>query len=249
MAFQNILPDPNNNIAPAGNAGGTGNAAGPGYSAVTLNSNFPSVTTRTNSGSTVVRNIAGHKWDISISYNPLTRAQFEPLYGFLLQKKGSGSHFFVELPQYKNPQNTTFAGAATNAFINSFAPTGNLIAGTDNFLISHASYDSSSHGTPSVGDIFSITDTNDTNHKKVYMITRVETSVGADNEISPAPSGVTQLRIHCTPPLQKSVQQSTTTLKFKNVQFRVINKNKQTGYSLDVNNLYKISLKLEEAQP
>lgn len=246
MAFQNILPDPNNNIAPAGNSDGTGNAAGPGYASVSLSSVLPSITTRTNSGSTIVRNIAGHKWQLSISYNPLTRAQFEPLYTFLIQKKGSGTHFFVELPQYKNPQNSTFT---TFVGSNNFAPTGDLTSGVDNFLISNGSYNSGSNGTPSVGDIFSITDTNDTNHKKVYMITRVETSVGADNETSPAPSGVTQLRIHCTPPLQKAVQASTTTIKFKDVQFRVINTAKDTGYSLDVDNLYKLSLKLEEAQP
>jgi len=243
MAFTNTLPDPNNPITPAGASTGTGPVNGPGYASVSLKSVLPSITTRTNSGSAIVRNIAGHKWELSISYNPLTRAQFEPLHGFLLQKKGATSHFFVSLPQYTAPQDSTFS-----TFVNSndFAPSADVAAGGDNFKIVKSGYNNNgTNGRPSVGDIFSITDTNDTNHKKVYMITRVETT--ADQTLGSL--GSTELRLHFTPPLQKSVESTTSTIKFKDVQFRVINKKKDIGYSLDVNNLYKLSLSLEETQP
>ncbi len=246
MAFTNTLPDPNNPITPAGASTGTGPVDGPGYSSVSLKSVLPSMTTRTNSGKAIVRNIAGHKWDISLSYNPLTRAEFEPLHAFLLQKKGATSHFFVSLPQYLAPQDSAF-----NTFVTSynFAPTADVAAGADRFDITNSNYTYTTgdidQGQALVGDIFSITDTNDTNHKKVYMITRVETNT----DQSTGAVATTNLRIHFTPPLQKSVKSTTSTIKFKDVQFRVINKNNDIGYSLDVNNLYKLSLSLEEAQP
>lgn len=247
MAFTNTLPDPNNPITPAGASTGTGPVNGPGYASVSLKSQLPSMTTRTNSGSAIVRNIAGHKWEMSLSYNPLTRAEFEPLHAFLLQKKGATSHFFVSLPQYLAPQNSAFKTFVSS---NNFAPTADVAAGVDSFLITNASYaydtGDTDQGLPSAGDIFSITDTNDTNHKKVYMITRVETRT--DYSTAPQPLAA-QLKISFTPPLQKSVESTTSTIKFTDVQFRVINKNKDIGYNLDVNNLYKLSLSLEEAQP
>ena len=97
-AYTNILPDPNNSIANDGSAdsANAGYVAGPGFATVALKSVLPTQKTRTNSGSTITRNIEGHKWDISITYNSLTRAQFEPLYGFLLQKKGAEfAPFFI----------------------------------------------------------------------------------------------------------------------------------------------------------
>lgn len=249
-AYTDILPDPNNSIANDGSAdsANAGYAAGPGFATVALKSILPAQKTRTNSGSTIVRNIAGHKWDISITYNPLTRAQFEPLYAFLLQRKGALSHFFAELPQYKTPQNSawnTYLGSST------VKTTGAVSAGLDNFFITEASGTtldstaSSSHGTPSVGDIFSITDTNDSNHTKVYMVTRVETR---NHYLSTSRPAADQIKIHFTPPLQKLVSASNT-VEFRNVKFRVLNKATEVNYSLDVNNLYKLSLGLEEAQP
>ena len=112
--FTNILPDPNNAIGESGQAGGT---AGPGYSSVKLASEHQMMNTRTNSGRLISREVSGHKWNIDISYNPMTRDEFEPIYSFLLQKRGSLTPFFVSLPQYKAPRDTTFATfVASNTF-------------------------------------------------------------------------------------------------------------------------------------
>ena len=211
MAFTHVLPDPNNPITPAGASTGTLPVNGPGYASVSLKSQLPSMTTRTNSGRAIVRNIAGHKWDISISYNPLTRAEFEPMHAFLLQKKGATSAFFVSLPQYIAPQNATFA---TYLATSALKPTADVAAGKDTFTLDTKS--------------------------------RVETNTDYSTATQPT---VNQLRISFTPPLQRSVQSSTTTMDFTDVKFRVINKQKDIGYNLDVNNLYKLSLSLEEAQP
>ena len=246
MAFTHVLPDPNNPITHAGASTGTLPVNGPGYASVSLKSVLPSMTTRTNSGRAIVRNIAGHKWEISISYNPLTRAEFEPMHAFLLQKKGATSAFFVSLPQYIAPQNATFA---TYLATSALKPTADVPAGKDTFMLdtkSGTTFAIGTHKAPSPGDIFTITDTNDTNHVKVYMITRVEHN--DDYSTTPRPT-INELKISFTPPLQRSVQSSTTTVDFTDVKFRVINKQKDIGYNLDVNNLYKLSLSLEEAQP
>ena len=106
ITYQTILPDPSNSIGDAGQNTGTG---GPGYSSVQLKSKSPIMKTRTNSGRTIARAIVGHSWEVSIGYNPMTRTQFEPIYNFLLQRRGGLKPFFVSLPQYSTPQDTTFA--------------------------------------------------------------------------------------------------------------------------------------------
>jgi len=255
--YSNLLPDPNNSIAADGSttSSNTGYSAGPGFASVSLKSELPAQTTRTNSGSAIVRNIQGHKWNMSITYNALTRAQFEPLYAFLLQQKGATSSFFAELPQYKTVQNAawnTFLTTGNNSGAQLIKTTAAVAAGKDNFLITNSSgttldsTGSSSQGTPSIGDIFSVVDANNSNHVKVYMITRVETN--ANHNTAEGAVSASQMRLHFTPGLQKEVSASNS-IKFNNVQFRVLNKTKEISYNLDVNNLYKISLNLEEAQP
>ena len=80
--FQNILPDPNNTIGDAGQVAGS---AGPGFASVKFTSEQPTLRDRTNSGRLLARAIVSHKWKINISYNPMTRAEFEPIYNFWLQ--------------------------------------------------------------------------------------------------------------------------------------------------------------------
>jgi hypothetical protein len=115
ITYQNILPDPNNPIGAAGQTTGTD---GPGYKSVSLTSDAPIMRTRTNSGRMVTRAIVGHKWKIKIGYNPLVRAEFEPIYNFLLNRRGGLKPFYVSLPQYRVPQNSTFAAYALNSAAN-----------------------------------------------------------------------------------------------------------------------------------
>src|SRR6056300_2070826 len=68
---------------------------GPGFSSVKLSSNFNTASDRTNSGQYLARTIAYHKWSIDISYNSLTREQLEPIYTFLMARRGGLKPFFV----------------------------------------------------------------------------------------------------------------------------------------------------------
>lgn len=240
--FSNILPDPNNSIANDGSSG-SGNAgyiAGPGFASVDLKSNQPYLMDTTNSGRLLARAIVSHKWEISINYNPMTRDEFDPVYSFLLQRRGPINPFFVSLPQNRVPKDSTFASFASATNLTS---QGSYAAGQTQILIGNGSY-TSANGTPKPGDLFTFNAAN-SNHKKAYMVTRVETPT--DYQTGTTAPTANQVRIHFTPGLQKSIVVSDEVI-FSNPLIRCILKSNIQEYSLNTNNLYSFSLKLEEVQ-
>ena len=158
MAIQNILPDPNNKITPAGESSASG-TAGPGFSAVSLTSSQNIMRSRTNSGRIINRCSSYHTWNIKLSYNPMTLAEFNPVYGFLLEKQASLKPFFVSLPQYTNQ-------GITNKTVNGSKDAGGYSLTLDSF----------SSGDITVGAMFNISDSNDSTHTKAYLVTRVDSS-------------------------------------------------------------------------
>ena len=239
-AFQTILPDHNNDINYSGQV--EGSTTGPGYKSVKLSSKSQTMKNRTNSGRLITRSHGSHTWDINITYNPMTRAEFEPIYNFLLGKRGGLDPFYVSLPQYKTPQDSNFADYT---HVNAMTFEADVAAGATSSLITKASYTFGGEGQPRPGDMFTITDTGDTNHTKAYRITKVE---NRDDYVSSQPDA-DQLRIHFVPGLAKSVESTTSTIKFSNPLIRVVLSNDVQEYSLGVDGLYQFSLKLEEAQP
>ena len=283
ITYQTILPDPNNPIGSAGQNTGT---AGPGYASVKLTSKSPIMKTRTNSGRLVGRAIVGHSWEIGLGYNPMTRLEFEPIYNFLLQRRGGLKPFFVSLPQYRVPQDSVFAAYAlanltivkTNlvatdvlagnnyiiatpgntTWTNIGAPastsgtpftatevgtgTGNVqaAAGSTSLLVDGLT---ASNGSPSPGDLFTITDANDANHTKTYRVTQIETNTIYD-DLRPQ---TTERIIHFIPGLQKATYNNAI-LNFHNPLIRVTLSSDVQEYSLNTEGLYSFSLKLEEAQ-
>jgi len=238
--YMDILPDPNTRILDSGLAGvntvgsETGNT-GPGFASVKFSSKQPTIVDRTRGGRVITRSVAGQNWDIAISYNPLTRAEFDPINSFLMAMQGSLKPFFVYLPQYSafNAANASNAVLAADGVA--------VSAGKTYMKITYGGA-----GTPQPGDIFNIIDTNNSNHLKTYMVTRYETSASHDSDVGELTSGVKRLSFN--PPLQHEVSNGAE-LEFTNPKVRVINTGRSQEYSLNTNNLYKFSLKLEEALP
>ena len=173
-SFQNILPDPNNYITYAGSisSSGTGAALGPGFTSVKFTSNQPTMMTRTNSGRVITRSVAAHSWKIGIQYNSLTREEFEPVFAFLMSRQGKLNPFFVELPQYIAAQDSNFAShVGSNPTSVAISEGSAVAAGRTYFRVGY-----SGAGTPRPGDVFTITDANNSNHTKAYQVTRVESS-------------------------------------------------------------------------
>ena len=242
-SFLNILPDPNNPIGDAGHAlaTGSGGVAGPGFKSVKFSSNAPIQVSRTNSGRIITRSIAGHRWDIGIIYNPMTRDQFEPVFNFLLEKNGRLNPFFVQLPNQYTSRNSAFA-----TYTASNSPTNASALNQGAKFMFQAGHHATQTTTPKPGDMFTITDTADSLHTKAYRVTRVMTNADYHSGLHSQPT-TTQRIVYFTPPLQRSVTGSQT-IDFYQPLFRVILKQDIQQYSLDTNNLYTFSLNLEEAQ-
>ena len=244
----NTLPDPNNPIGEGGQAGGTD---GPGFKSIKFSSAAPVQVSRTNSGRVITRGIAGHKWSVSITYNPMTRDDFEPVYSFLLQQKGRLNPFFVQLPNQYTARDSAFAThVASNTPTNEFA----LTRGVD-YMVQNG-HDTTTAGSPAEvtvspkpGDMFTITDTNDSLHTKAYRVTRVMNNVSywtglAGNDI---PTDTGERGIYFTPNLQRDVAINQSII-YHRPKIRVILNKDIQEYSLGTNNLYTFSLNLEEAQ-
>ena len=238
--FSNVLPNPSNPIAYDGssNSNNAGYAAGPGYASVKVSSNFRTSKDLTNTGRHVARAKAFQNYNIDIRYNDLTEEEFNVVYGFLLEKQGMLKTFFVPLPQYDNPQDGTLV--SNNP---SFTTNGATTAGSTTITIQDAGYNSGNDGTLRPGDMITFTDSSDSNHLKAYKVTRVETS---DNYTGSQPL-TTQLRLHLSPSLQKTVSGGST-VNYVNPKVKVIMKSDNINYELKTNSLYSLALSVEEVQ-
>lgn len=240
--FSDILPNPSNSIAYDGSAGtGAGYIAGPGYASVKVSSKFRTSKDQTNTGRHIARSKAFQNFGIDIRYNDLTEEEFNIVYGFLLEKQGMLKTFFVPLPQYDNPQDNTLVSSNRSFTTNGSASAGsNIITIQD---VTSPAYNSSTEGTLRPGDMITFTDSSDSNHLKAYKVTRVETNA---NYTGSQPT-ISQLRLHLSPTLQKTVSGGSTT-NYENPKVKVIMKSDEINYDLKTNNLYSLSLSVEEVQ-
>ena len=229
-SFSSRLPAPNYSIEETGK-GGSG-TAGPGFASVKFTSNQPVAISRTNSGRVTTRSISAQFWRISVTYNPMTRDQFEPVYNFLQERRGRLKPFEIVLPQYNSPRSSVSSTILAD---------GAITAGATNFMV-----DGVTSGSLRPGDMFTFNDSNNSNHKKVYQVTRVLTTT--DYLTGNQPTDSNHRVYYTTPSIEKSVSDNTP-IVYTNPVFRVIQSSDIVEYSLGTNNLYSFSLNLEEAQP
>lgn len=237
--FTDRLPDPNWGINDAGDGHASSFVEGPGFASVKFTSIQPTAFTRTNSGRVTTRSIVGQHFKIDISYNPMTRAQFEPIHNFLLEKRGRMKPFYVVLPQYSGPQTTTTGTIYVQ---------GSITSGDSNFLVDGYSGLNTGGGLKP-GDIFNFADSGNSNHKKAYQIVRVadkDDRLASDSAFND--NSTDRRRFYVVPPVEKDVTDNST-ITYANPQFRVVQTKDNNEYSLGTNNLYSFSLTLEEAQP
>ena len=234
-SFLDTLPVPvtGNKIGDAGQVDNSG--GGIGFASVKFSSEQPVSISRSNSGRVISRAIVSHKYRISVTYNPMTREQFEPVYSFLLEKRGRLKPFFIILPQYENSRGITST--------NTITVSGAHAAGKSQVK----TVASASSPVLKPGHLITFSDAGNSNHKKAYQITRTMTSsdyyTGGDTPAS------NQQIYYISPPLEKAITASTTTINYNNPKVRVISTSDVIEYSLGTNNLYSFTLNLEEAQP
>ena len=164
ITHSNRLPDPNYSIGETG-VGGSG-TAGPGFASIKLDSIQPTAVSVTNSGRVTSRSIVGHRWKIDITYNPMTRDQFEPVFNFLMEKRGRLKPFEVVLPQYSAPRTALNVASGTQLTVD-----GAITAGVPFFKADNHGHATTGGMRP--GDYFTFNDSNNSNHKKAYRVTSV----------------------------------------------------------------------------
>ena len=265
MALSTRLPDPAYQRHFTGKTThvNSGNAAllygdyGPGFASVKVTSDQKVMMSRTNSQRLLAKAVAGQKWKIDIDYHPMTQLEFRPVDAFLQMKQGALTPFEVALPQYTTPSNTAWVGNLTSSPAGTNGGNGYIFtaqtpttpyhhaAGSTNLLIGSTGWAANEGNTPTniplPGEMFTITDPNDSNHAKAYMITTVEThNVHISN-----PGAANKIRLGISPPLSKAVS-TAAAINFINPLFKVVMPTATRGYSLNTDNLYKFSLKLEE---
>jgi len=238
--FANRLPDPVYGVAETGeNVNATANY-GPGFATVKVTSEQPISVSTTNSGRTITRSVAAHRWKIAITYNPMTRDDFEPIYNFLMERRGRLKPFEVVLPQYNSPRTAIAVTSGTQILVD-----GLITGGATSFLAKNHSDTSDPYtGGLRPGDMFNFTDTGNINHKKVYRVVR---TMDRANYLGTIPTAA-QRRYYTVPSIEKNVADNMA-LVTTNPVFRVIQTGDTREYSLGTNNLYTFSLNLIEAQP
>ena len=255
MALSTRLPDPGYKRHFTGaNTHSSNGDIGPGFASVKVTSDQKTLSSRTNSQRVLSRAIGGQKWKIDIGYHPMTQAEFRPIQAFLLMKQGPLTPFFVALPQYNAPVNAPWVANLTNSAsgVNSGNPyvftqpsSTAIAAGSTAINIFSANWVNNSGSVPTniplPGEMFTITDANNSNHTKAYMITTVETPSVLQGASVPA----NQIRLGITPPLAKEVSQNAV-FNFITPLFKVIMPKALTSYELGTDNLYSFGLKLEE---
>ena len=159
----------------------------------------------------------------------------------------------MSLPQYRTPQNATFANFSetynmrvdddTDDDDNNSQSIDNIYpAGSTQILLNGVGYTPSS-GAPSPGDLFTVLDAADSNHTKAYMVVRCETYT----DYNTVAIATNKVKVHITPPLVKSIPDDSYFV-FHQPLIKVVLAKDLQQYSLNTNNLYKFSLNLEEAQ-
>ena len=217
--FSNILPDPVHKIGTVGQTDVTG-STGPGFSSIKLSSIDSLMSDKTNSKRINTRAVSYHKWEIDISYNPMTREEFDPVYTFLMHRRTILKPFYVELPQY--------VGQSSSATV----VNGEFLKGVDKLIVTNPTPGTVPPMILKIGT-----------ESKVYMITRVE-STTSYNSILPTLLADEE-RFHITPGLVHNVTNNEA-LDFITPWFYVQEVGDTLSYTIDDKNLYKFSLKLEE---
>jgi len=228
--FSDTLPDPDNIIADTGNeVGGTG---GPGYSEITLKANTSMQQSASKgSGRRSVGPLAKGFWSADISYNELPREQFDIIHAYLSLKQQTLEPFYVNLPQY-----------------NTSVPTDKVFAGSFGVLNTevYALNTLPPVVSPRPGDMFRFTSATYTG---IYKILTVETKTG-DYTLSRDPFLFDEA-YHVWPDIPKEYSDKlfgNVVMQFTDIKL-YSRLTSEIKYELGDDNLYKISVSVEEVIP
>jgi len=130
----------------------------PVFNAVNFKSNSPTLFSETVSGRMQSRKVGGQKWSFSATYPPMTKADFKPVWAYLVAQQGRHGVFTVTPPVVASTSGTGTGTVTCSAA--SIGATAVTIAGLT--------------GTLEAGDFIKFA-----GHSKVYMLTADRNGAGA----------------------------------------------------------------------
>lgn len=80
---------------------------------IRISSISPTLRSVTHSGRMQTRTRVGHVWSFSVSYPPMTRANFAPLWAFLIDQDGGAEPFYFVCPEHDRQIGSGFSGSPT----------------------------------------------------------------------------------------------------------------------------------------
>ena len=130
----------------------------PEFKAINITSKHSNLVSETVSGKVQVRALGGQKWSFTAKYNPMTRAEFMPVYAFVTALQGRYGTFTIVPPVISSTRGTATGTVTVN---------GAHTAGDTTIAITGLT------GTLKAGDFIKFS-----THDKVYMVTADLTGSG-----------------------------------------------------------------------
>ena len=135
----------------------------PAFQSLNIQSIQPTFISRAISGRRQARQIGGQFWKMTATFPPMTRAEFAPIYAFIIAQRGRYESFTLVPPVVGNPQGS----AGGTPLVNGGSQTGRSLV-TDGWTVSTAIF--------KAGDYLKLA-----GNDKVYMITADVSSDGSGN--------------------------------------------------------------------
>ena len=143
----------------------------PEFQAINLESRHNNVMSETVSGRMQVRTLGGQRWSFTAKYNPMTRAEFQPVFAFVMSQQGRFGAFTIVPPVIGDASGDVSGTALVNA---------TTAAGATSVAMDGIT------GTIKAGDFIKFA-----SHSKVYMVTADRAGAGSVSIEPPLVSGVT----------------------------------------------------------
>ena len=178
------------------------------FTAINIKSNQKTLVSDTDSGKTFRRQVQGQRFSFTLSYPPMTRADFAPLMAFIMKQRSRKESFTVTFPSYLNAQGNETA----ILLVNGSHSVGDTTIAIDGFNADGA-------GRLKAGDFIKFA------HAKVYMVVEDVTSSSNASTVTIEPplrealadnSAVTYDSIPFTVHIRSDVQEFATGQNDKN---------------------------------
>jgi hypothetical protein len=190
------------------------------FTTMNWQSNNNIVTTETLTNKIYSKDLGGHYWSMTLKSVPLVRADFDSIWAFLIQQKGTFDTFTIKPPQINSTKGTFSNASATALPVTSTAAVGTTTIGVT----------PSGSGTLKAGDLIKFD-----NHDKVYTLT-------ADVTLS----STIATTIDIFPALNTALTLSENTIT-EDVTMKVRLQNDVQEFKTNVDNVYEYEIDVRES--